>query len=133
MLLLTRPRPTKAGRLAALRRSLLIDATASAHMAGRQRAVVLYTTSMAARRVLAHYAHLRAWKVMEDEFFDRPGSGRGLAMACAAAESPAVDGILTVDRRMLPAGDDTYERLLWLLGRHSAFLGFVPPALARRA
>ncbi|MFG2774735.1 hypothetical protein [Streptomyces sp. NPDC048350] len=131
MPLLTPLRPTKAGRLAALRRNQLFDAIIGAHMAGRRPTVVLYTTSTTARPLLVDYAHSRRWQVNEDDFFDRPGRARGLAMACAATESPVVDGILTVDRRMLPADTDTYERLLDLLGRHSAFLEFVPPSLAR--
>ncbi|MFE5940542.1 hypothetical protein ACFQ69_34900 [Streptomyces sp. NPDC056470] len=127
MPLLTPPRSTRAGSLAALRRNQRFDAILGARMAGRRPTVVLYTTSTAARPVLVDYARLSGWQISEDAFFDRPGSTKGLAMACAATESPLVDGILTLDRRMLPPSTDTYERTLHLLGRYGAFLEFVPP------
>ncbi|MFH8582459.1 hypothetical protein [Streptomyces zaomyceticus] len=131
MPLLTPSRPTRAGSLAALRRAQRHDAIISARRAGRLPMVVLYTTSIAARPLLTGYARSQGWQVNEDEFFDHPGRGRGFAMACAATESPTADGILTLNRRMLPAGaDNTYERTLRLLGRHRAFLEFVPPMLA---
>ncbi|MGW2016847.1 hypothetical protein [Streptomyces sp. NPDC001927] len=85
---------------------------------------------MTVRPFLADYAQSRGWRIGEDEYFDHPGHARGLAMACSATDSPIVDGILTLDRRMLPASTDTYERTLRLLGGNNAFLEFVPPSLA---
>lgn len=128
---LTPALPTRAGHLAALRRSQRRDVLVSARMSGRLPMVLLYTTRVAARPLLTAYARSQGWKVNEDAFFDRPGRGRRFAMACSAAESPSIDAILTINQRILPAHTtDVYERTLQRLARHRAFLDFVPPTIA---